>query len=643
MNHAGHEPGALPGRFQWPRFDFRSDGQIDREIDEEITFHLDSLAREFAAEGASPAESRAMAVERFGDVDAIRAQCRRIALEDRIMLQKINLVVMLIVLMAVIGVSLYVVVTQKHNTLALQAITAEITNMKFEAEGASRDRAAIAEQSAQAAREQAQQERDRAEAVTAFLQSVLAGSDPANADRIGALDLLLEAERSIPTTFADQPELAAKLRQAIANARERAMVDPDGGGRITITSNVSGPVSFDLPNDREFTLRELVSKEPPREGTKAVTTLYRGSGERRGMVTVLRSLPDGTIEGTDAALHSGDHIDIKVESPTAAVNASEARVLIEGDVEKPGWYPISVDGQGTTVRDLLRDASVEKDRWVLYKRNGMTIPPTYRPATSYLDSTGYQFILKPGDELVVRDSSAIPDEQKRRYYIGALSPSQWRQVDEVGQPVQSGCVIRFRHAKTVVTLCNGTLECGSLNERIALSEEFLLFTNREPPLTAIWNVEDDQLVIQWGDRNPLAGLTGEMRFARVAEQPVAARALLPGDWSEIDDTGTMIEAGASLRVLPADDITSLNGVPHGTLQLRLPAQSIVKVQLEFDVIHQATNLTYRFLTGGEDQKRLYKGRWIMEDGSLVLNLPEAPESIGPLIVRLARKPDSLRE
>ena len=361
MTHSGAGRSALPGSgFQLPRFDFRSDGQIEREIDEEIAFHLESLSREFAAEGATPEQSRTRAIERFGDIDAIKSQCRRIALEDRIMLQKINLVIMLIVLAAVIGVCLYVVVTQKHNTMALQAITSEITNMKFEAEGASRTQAAMAEQSARAAMEQAQHERERAEAVTECLQSMLAGTDPAQTDRISILDLLSEAEQRIPATFADQPEVAAKMQQAIAEARERAMVDPDGAGRISITSNVSGPVQFDLPKDREFTLRELVSKELPREGAKAVTTLYRSNGGRNAAVASLTSMPDGTIEGTDAALQGGDQIDVKVESTTELFLEHRGPNVV---IRNSGgfWKELNPEGQfgfadnGATLRLLARD------------------------------------------------------------------------------------------------------------------------------------------------------------------------------------------------------------------------------------------------------------------------------------------------
>ena len=52
-----------------------------QEVDEEIAFHLEAHARELEADGIAPAEARERARARFGDVHAVRRECRRLAEE----------------------------------------------------------------------------------------------------------------------------------------------------------------------------------------------------------------------------------------------------------------------------------------------------------------------------------------------------------------------------------------------------------------------------------------------------------------------------------------------------------------------------------------------------------------------------------
>jgi hypothetical protein len=121
---------SAPLRFGLPRFDPRDDQQIDAAIDDELTFHIEQVTRELVEAGQSDEDAKANALARFGDVQQIKAQCKRIALEERIMLQRINLVLMIVVLLAVAFVSVQIYVTQKYNTLALQAIVADLADMK---------------------------------------------------------------------------------------------------------------------------------------------------------------------------------------------------------------------------------------------------------------------------------------------------------------------------------------------------------------------------------------------------------------------------------------------------------------------------------------------------------------------------------
>src|SRR5215472_4110709 len=52
---------------------------LDDEIGDELAFHLEMLARDFAARGLAPAAAAAAARRRFGDVSKVSAACRAIA------------------------------------------------------------------------------------------------------------------------------------------------------------------------------------------------------------------------------------------------------------------------------------------------------------------------------------------------------------------------------------------------------------------------------------------------------------------------------------------------------------------------------------------------------------------------------------
>ncbi len=128
-----------PLRFCLPRFDPRDDRQIDAAIEDELTFHIEQVTREFVEAGQSDDDAKVNALARFGNVDQVKAQCKRIALEERIMLQRINLVLMIVVLLTVAFVSVQMYVTQKVNTLALQTIVTDLADMKVAASQASRN------------------------------------------------------------------------------------------------------------------------------------------------------------------------------------------------------------------------------------------------------------------------------------------------------------------------------------------------------------------------------------------------------------------------------------------------------------------------------------------------------------------------
>ena len=96
-----------------PPLDRRTAGEIDRDLEDEFGFHLEQLERELVEAGHDAETACAAALCRFGNVGQIKSRCKRIALEERIMLQRINAVLMVVVLIAVGFVSVQVYLTQR--------------------------------------------------------------------------------------------------------------------------------------------------------------------------------------------------------------------------------------------------------------------------------------------------------------------------------------------------------------------------------------------------------------------------------------------------------------------------------------------------------------------------------------------------
>jgi hypothetical protein len=52
---------------------------IEREVQEEISFHCDQLTAQYQAEGLSETEARLAALKQFGDVEQVHAECVQIS------------------------------------------------------------------------------------------------------------------------------------------------------------------------------------------------------------------------------------------------------------------------------------------------------------------------------------------------------------------------------------------------------------------------------------------------------------------------------------------------------------------------------------------------------------------------------------
>lgn len=58
-------------------------GQPDKEVDSELRFHIEERIKANIAAGMTPEQARQAAIDRFGDTEAVRAECVRLLAEDR--------------------------------------------------------------------------------------------------------------------------------------------------------------------------------------------------------------------------------------------------------------------------------------------------------------------------------------------------------------------------------------------------------------------------------------------------------------------------------------------------------------------------------------------------------------------------------
>jgi hypothetical protein len=97
--------------------------EIEAEVLEEIGFHLDLATRESVDAGMDPAAARAEAERRFGSVNEVLRGCVRAQMGEAIMLQKMNFVLVALLLAAVTFVGV-ILVQVRDETAALRAALA---------------------------------------------------------------------------------------------------------------------------------------------------------------------------------------------------------------------------------------------------------------------------------------------------------------------------------------------------------------------------------------------------------------------------------------------------------------------------------------------------------------------------------------
>lgn len=204
------------------RIDRRPVHQIEDEIREELAFHIEQSTEVLIASGLPPPQARERALEDFGDVERIRGACRRVQLGDRIMLLRIQWIVI-----AVLGLA---VVALGFSTVAMQ-------------------RRAHAEQA------MAEAQLREAEAVRNFLQTSLTQAQAGDAnlgklitERTGEISARLAIEVPAPQALDEAAQLARWI--------QRVKADPDNWREAIAVGD------------------EIASKLEPAAALAAMQTLY---------------------------------------------------------------------------------------------------------------------------------------------------------------------------------------------------------------------------------------------------------------------------------------------------------------------------------------------------------------------------------
>ncbi len=117
------------------RPDPRSSAEIDSEVVEELSFHVEMRARDLQAEGLSPQAARTAAEERFGDFDSIRRQCRAIHLEERVVLQRVQTVLIVCLILTVGAMGWGMVQSKRRSREELEQMREQLAQMAQEQRG----------------------------------------------------------------------------------------------------------------------------------------------------------------------------------------------------------------------------------------------------------------------------------------------------------------------------------------------------------------------------------------------------------------------------------------------------------------------------------------------------------------------------
>jgi len=110
--------------------DSRPIRQVEQEILDELDFHIEMRTLDNINAGMSPPTARQDAVNRFGDFRRIHQACRRTILGERIMLQRIQAVLTIILLLAVVFIGLEFYRWQETQQATMTQMTKTLDRME---------------------------------------------------------------------------------------------------------------------------------------------------------------------------------------------------------------------------------------------------------------------------------------------------------------------------------------------------------------------------------------------------------------------------------------------------------------------------------------------------------------------------------
>ena len=130
MRMAPRQPLPVPTAVAAPRpANVRASSQIEAEIDDEIEFHLEMRTLEYVRQGMPEDAARAAALAAFGDLRKIRNACRRAKLGDSLMLARVQTVLIIVLLAAVVVLAYGMYTVQSANEQALGAIAKSLEQL----------------------------------------------------------------------------------------------------------------------------------------------------------------------------------------------------------------------------------------------------------------------------------------------------------------------------------------------------------------------------------------------------------------------------------------------------------------------------------------------------------------------------------
>ncbi|MFO0873884.1 MAG: permease prefix domain 1-containing protein [Phycisphaerales bacterium] len=117
-------------RRRGPSAPARTPAEIDADIADEIASHLAMRERSFVDAGLDGESARRLARHRFGDIDRITTRCRRIAMEEQVMVQRLNAVLTVLLLVAVALLGIQFMRSQQATRDSLATIDARLVAMQ---------------------------------------------------------------------------------------------------------------------------------------------------------------------------------------------------------------------------------------------------------------------------------------------------------------------------------------------------------------------------------------------------------------------------------------------------------------------------------------------------------------------------------